>query len=210
MIAIANKGAQDVERKIGSTAKLGQPKLVPPTASLKATIMVSTSPRLPPLATADFTDEQKALAGNWAELNFTRVMVQHPTLYKVLIPFAEKMMSGSCLPPRDREILIIRTLALCGESYEAVHHVLIARSVGMTDAEIAAARTGAGLSAADQILVRAVEELVHDRCLGEETWQALAQRYSRVQLMEAVFLVGDYTMMSMVTRSFGMQAEGQH
>jgi hypothetical protein len=43
--------------------------------------------------------------------------------------------------------------------------------------------------------------------VGDATWSALTQRYSIPQAMEAVILVGDYTMLSMVTRSFDIAFE---
>lgn len=164
--------------------------------------------RIAPLAVDRFTDEQKVLVGDWHHLNFSRVLVQHPGMYRVFLPFLDKLIRGSTLPPRDREILCIRTLALGGDVYETHHHVTIARKAGMTEAEIEAARTGgAGLSQFDQCLVRAAEELVREQCVSDPTWACLAERYSREQTMEVVFLVGCYTVMAMITRSFGMQVE---
>ncbi len=172
--------------------------------------MRPSKPRIPPLSPDAFTDEQAAIAGDHAKFNFARVMVQHPQLYKSFIPFAEQLMRRSGLPPRDREILLLRTLALCHEAYEAPHHVLIARQVGMTDLEIAAARAGGGdLPAFDRALLRAAEELVLDRCVSDTTWRMLAQRYSQAQLMEVVFLVGAYTMSSMATNSFGIPIDAE-
>src|SRR5690242_18637172 len=73
------------------------------------------SPRIPPILPAAFTAQQKQLAGGWDTLNFTRVIVQHPELYGAFIPFLDKLIRGSNLPPRDREVLIIRVLAVCEE-----------------------------------------------------------------------------------------------
>ena len=56
----------------------------------------------------------------------------------------------------------------------------------------------------DLALVCAAEELVRDHCLSDTTWQLLAQHYSRTQLMELVFLVGEYAMTAMATNSFGI------
>jgi 4-carboxymuconolactone decarboxylase len=166
------------------------------------------SVRIAPLSPDDFTGEQKALVGDWHHLNFCRVLVQHPGMYRAFLPFLDKLIRGSTLPPRDREILCIRTLALGGDVYEGHHHVSIALKAGMTQAEIEAAKTGgAGLAQFDQSLARAAEELVRQQCVSDSTWACLAQRYSREQLMEAVFLVGCYTVMAMITRSFGMEVE---
>jgi alkylhydroperoxidase family enzyme len=171
--------------------------------------MRQSPPRIPPVAPDQFTEEQAALVGAWSALNFSRVIVRHPELYRTLIPLIEKLIPGSDLPPRDREILVLRTLGLCNEVYEAHHHVLIARNAGMTDAEIEAARAGgAGLSPFEQTLARAAEELVRNHRVGEATWRELAETYTTAQLMEVTALVGGYALMAMLTRTFGIELEG--
>ena len=170
--------------------------------------MSQTSPRIPPASPERLIDEQKALLGDWGALNFSGVIIEHPGLYRALIPLIAKLISGSDLPPRDREILVLRTLALCDETYEAAHHELIAEGAGLSAAEIAAARAGGeALAPADRLLAAAAEELVRDRVVSEATWKALAQRYAKVELMELVALVGGYTLMAMLTRSFGIELE---
>src|SRR3546814_8723581 len=84
--------------------------------------MNASSPRIPPLHPEEFTDEQKELVGPWSVLNFSRVLARHPSLYRVFVPVVEKVIRYTDLPPRDREVLVIRTLAQCNETYEADHH----------------------------------------------------------------------------------------
>ena len=171
--------------------------------------MRPSAPRIPVVAPEAFTPEQAELVGNWSKFNFARMMVNHPALYRTFLPLGEKLMGGSSLPHRDREILILRTVSLCGETYEATHHLAIGRNVGLTDAELAAATSGGeGLAPDDQLLVAAVEELAGDHCLSDETWGRLSQRYSVEQMIELVFLVGNFTMLSMFTNSVGMACEG--
>jgi 4-carboxymuconolactone decarboxylase len=74
--------------------------------------------------------------------------------------------------------------------------------------EAVQAGEGAALGALDRTLVRAAEELVDERCLSEETWNALAKTYGIAQLIEVVFTVGAFTMLSMATNSFGMPLDG--
>jgi 4-carboxymuconolactone decarboxylase len=171
--------------------------------------MRQTSVRIPPVSAGALTDEQKALVGKWSSMNFATVTVTHPALYKVLMPLIAKVISGSNLPPRDREILVLRTLALCDEVYESHHHASIARNAGVTDSEIEQARSGRGadLSTFDQSLVRAAEELARDQFVSDKTWRELAQRYSPIELMEVVSVVGVYMLMAMLTKSCGIQLE---
>jgi 4-carboxymuconolactone decarboxylase len=178
------------------------------------------SPRIPPVSGEDMTEEQRLLlnapppgtTGSWvgdlSSMNFTAVLAQHPELFKTLLPLIAKLSPGSNLPPRDRQILLLRTLELGGETYEAYHQVVIARNAGMTDSEIEAAATGrGGLSPFEQCLVRAAEELFQEQCVSSETWEALSERYSPVELMEVVALVGGWTLMAMMTKSYGIQLE---
>jgi len=167
-------------------------------------------PRIPPLLPADFTAEQKAVVGDWGVLNFSRVLARHPGLYRVFVPFIEKVISFTDLPPWDREVLVIRALDQCGDTYESSHHVDIAYKVGMTDAQIEAVKAGgAELSEFDRWLIRAADELVRDHRVSDDTWQALSQRYSTVELMEVVGLIGCYVTIAMVPRSFEMQIENK-
>jgi alkylhydroperoxidase family enzyme len=170
--------------------------------------MTSPTPRIPPPSPESFSEEQKALTRGWEALNFSRVIVEHPAFYRAFMPLIAKVISGSDLPPRDREILVLRTLAACGDTYESAHHVLIARKAGLSDADIEAAQSGGpGLAPFERTLVRAAEELVADHVVSDATWAALSEHYSKVELMEVVGLVGVYTVMGMLTKSFGIPLE---
>ncbi len=164
--------------------------------------------RVPPLEVAEFSEEQAKLVGDWTHLNFSRVIVRHPEMYRVFVPYIAQAIGGTKLPPRDREVLVVRTLALGKDTYEAHHHVQIALKAGMSEADIAAVREGAdSLSEWDRLLVRAADELVRTQMLGDATWAALAEHYSEQQMMDLVFLVGCYNVMAMLTNSFGMEVE---
>jgi len=164
------------------------------------------SPRIPLVSRNAYTPDEAALASGRDIYNMTRMLVQHADFYRVFIPFVDKLMSRSLLPPRDRDILILRTLGLCDEAYEENHHVRIASTLGMSASEVEAAKTGRAevLGTFDRALVRAAEELVNDRCLSDEGWGTLTKAYTVNQMIEVVFLVGTYTMLSMATNSFGM------
>ena len=164
--------------------------------------------RVPPLSVSAFSEEQAELVGEWTHLNFSRVLVHHPALYRAFMPYIAQVIPDSSLPPRDREVLVLRTLALGGDVYEAHHHVQIAFKAGMSEADIAAVRAGdASLAEWDKTLVRAADELVAGQRLGDASWAALGERYTREQQMEVVFLVGCYNVMAMLTNSFGIEIE---
>jgi hypothetical protein len=82
----------------------------------------------------------------------------------------------------------------------------------MTAEDIALAKAGptAGSAAAEDVLLRAVDELVTDQFISTATWTQLATRYSQTQLIDLVFTVGQYVTVSMALNSFGVQLEPEY
>lgn len=169
-----------------------------------------TTARVPPLDDDRIDPETRARFGDEPMLAIFRTLAHHPKLLKRWLVFGNHVLAKSTLPPRERELLILRTGWLCRAEYEWGQHVLIARTAGLTDEEIA--RTGHGPDAPgwgdrDRTLLRAADELHADTCIGDETWAALARHWDVPQLIDVVFTVGQYTLVSMALNSLGVQPE---
>jgi alkylhydroperoxidase family enzyme len=165
--------------------------------------------RIAPVEPDAFTAEQAELVGGWKHLVFSRVIVNNPRMYRTFVPHIEAVIARTGLPPRDRQALVLRTLASCDETYELAHHVRISRKAGIGEDAIAAFQSGAGdaLTVFDRVLIAAADELKRDQDMTDATWAALAERYSTEQLMEVVFVVGCYLTMAMLTKTCGMPLE---
>jgi alkylhydroperoxidase family enzyme len=113
------------------------------------------------------------------------------------------------LAPREREIVILRTGFLCKSGYEWTQHVRIGLREGLTEDEIARLKKGAGAGwgAADAALIRASDELHADQFIGEATWAELGAHFSDKQRMDVVFTAGQYTQVSMMLNTFGVQLD---
>ena len=171
-------------------------------------------PRVEPLETAQQSAEAQELTASMAEnmrsLNIMQTLAQHPQLMRRWMVFANHVLGKSTLPVRERELLILRIGFLCQSGYEWGQHVLIARQAGMTDEEIRACQTGSaapGLADLDRLLFKATEELHEDAHVSDATWAGLAQHLNTQQLMDVVFTVGQYNLVSMALNSFGVQAD---
>jgi len=86
---------------------------------------------------------------------------------------------GSLIAPREREILIDRTAALCGCEYEwGVHATVFGKAVGLTPEALQATAIGDAndpvWSERDALLVRLADELHHTAQVSGELWNALA------------------------------------
>ncbi len=172
-------------------------------------------PRIAPLTESQWNEEQiKVLTPLKREdgsvLNIIATLGRHPKLVDRFIPFGLYILREQTLPDRDREILILRIGWLCQAKYEFGRHTLDGKSAGLTDEEILRITKGPdepGWSTFDATLVRAVDELYNDAIISEATWKVLSERYNEKQLMDMIFTVGEYNMVSWVLNSLGVQLE---
>lgn len=143
-------------------------------------------------------------------LNIFATLVHHPKLMKRWQVFGNHVLNKSTLPPRDREILILRIGWLCRSEYEFGQHVVIGRREGLSDQEIQRITRGPdaeGWDPFEATLLRAVDELHGDAFLSDATWNELAARYDTMQLMDLVFTVGQYNLVSMALNTLGVQQD---
>jgi alkylhydroperoxidase family enzyme len=143
-------------------------------------------------------------------LNIFRTLAHHPKLLKRWTVFGNHVLFKSTLPARERELIILRIGWLCRSEYEFGQHTRIGRQAGLTDEEICRIPVGPdapGWSAADVDLLRATDELHHDSKVSDATWQRLAARWNTQQMLDILFAVGQYTLVSMVLNSAGVQLD---
>ena len=143
-------------------------------------------------------------------LNALGLLARHPALTRAFHTFTGHVLFASTLSPRERELLILRVAAVRGSDYEWTQHVVLAGDAGLAPDEVARVAEGpdaAGWSPLDQAMVRAVDELIRDATIADETWEALAGSLADQQLMDLVFTVGAYDLLAMAFRSFGVELD---
>jgi alkylhydroperoxidase family enzyme len=168
------------------------------------------SPRIPPLPVEEIDGEIRQRLGDRSILNIFRTLAQHPKLMKRWLVFGNHVLGNSSLPPRERELVILRIGWLCRSAYEWGQHVRIALGSGLSQAEIDRIPSGAeasGWSELDRALLCATDELHADAFISDATWAALAAHYDTHRLMDLIFTVGQYNLVSMALNSLGVQPE---
>jgi AhpD family alkylhydroperoxidase len=113
--------------------------------------------------------------------------------------FAGRLMPGGKLPRRQTELVILRVAHLRGCRYEFDHHVHLGRRAGVTAADVERVQAGPdapGWSVEEQALLRAADELIATRDLGEDAWRALRSSYDERRALELILLVGHYDMLA--------------
>jgi len=143
---------------------------------------------------------------NGEVVNIFRVLMQNPKLARSWSRFAGYILGGQSLPARDREILILRIGWLNQAAYEWEQHVRIGKAAGLTDDEIDRISKGpkAGWNKHDVALVQAADDLYENSVVSDETWKQLSERFNTEQMMDAVFTVGQYNLVSWALNSFGV------
>ena len=173
-----------------------------------------SEPRINPLEEEDWNRDVKEMMKPFINqgrvFNIFKTLAHHPDLARRWMVFANHILGKSTLSERDREFLILRIGYLCQSGYEWGQHVQIARRCNMSDDEIRSIKTGPqtlGLSTKDKVLMQAVDELHEDSYISNETWMNLSDYFNTKQLMDIVFTVGQYNLVSMALNSFGVQLD---
>ncbi len=167
-------------------------------------------PRVDPLSDAQLDPETRERLGDGPVLNIFRTLANHPKLLKRWLVFGSHILGKNSLEPRERELVILRTGWLCRAEYEWAQHVEIARGSGLSDEEIERIARGTdapGWSERERALLRAADELHAEQFVSDETWNTLSKHYETRQLMDLVFTVGQYTLVSMALNTLGVQLE---
>ena len=159
--------------------------------------------------------------------NAMATLARHPDLTETFLPFNTRLLLHNTLPPRLRELAILRVARRCGCAYEWAHHVKIAARAGLSEAEIEAAGRGevaasldsaslasaslasASLASAelDSAVLSAVDELGDTCNLSDRTWARLGEHLDERQLMDLVFTIGAYSLLAMALNTFGVEPE---
>jgi 4-carboxymuconolactone decarboxylase len=169
-------------------------------------------PRISPLPESEWTAEMRELIPKGptggGPLNIFTTLIRHPGLFKRWMVFGNHVLGKSTLPVRERELVILRTGWRCKSVYEFRQHTRIGLQCGLTKDEIRRLTLGVDAwSGPDALLVQASDQLHDDQFIADVTWQALREHWSEQQLMDLVFTIGQYTLVSMALNTFGVQLE---
>jgi len=119
---------------------------------------------------------------------------------------------ASPLSMRQREIVIDRTCARCGNEYEwGVHIAGFAPHIGMDEAQIYATVHGAAddpvWSPEEAVLIATVDALIDHKRLSDAEWAALKHHFDAPQALEIVQLIGFYHGVSLICGALDLPLE---
>jgi 4-carboxymuconolactone decarboxylase len=123
---------------------------------------------------------------------------QHKRLFLSMMPYSALLLRGR-LPQVDTELVILRVAHLRDSEYELQHHRWMGRRRGLDDqtqelifAWPNTSGHAGGLTDRQQTLLRATDEFILNRSIGDEVYQQLSHHLDRRQLIEFCLLAGQY------------------
>ena len=171
----------------------------------------ASQPRITPIAPPYDADTEAQLL-KWMPpgaaiepLVLFRTLMVHSGLASRMRPLGAAILGHGLLDPRSRELMILRTCALCEAEYEwGVHAVAFGSAVGLTQQQIAATArrdAGSGWSDRDRLVIRLADELHATDTVSESLWEELVGTWEPAELLELMVAAGWYRTLSYVINS---------
>jgi alkylhydroperoxidase family enzyme len=120
------------------------------------------------------------------------------------------LLDAGSISLREREIMILRTTALCRSEYEwGVHIAFFGKAAGFTAEQIAATVSGdrEPFSDPERLLLALCEELHRSAAVSDDLWRQVAAVYRPDQLVELLALAGQYHTIAYLTNALAIELE---
>ena len=173
-----------------------------------------STPRVPPVPESQWDDAQKALVAKYSPSgradNALKTLLNLTPLVDGLMTYTNYLLNESSLPPRQREMLVLRAAWLGGSQVLWSTHAPAARAAGLSAAEVRRIAQGpdtAGWDPFEATLLRLADQLYRNSSVTNSTWDALNAKFSLFNVMDAVETVNHFVVLSMIYNSFGVQPD---
>jgi alkylhydroperoxidase family enzyme len=137
-----------------------------------------------------------------------RTFAHHPELAKAFSPLNLHILGANTLPVKQRQIAIMRTAWITRAAYMWSSHLETSANCGLGPEMYAPIQNGPDdpwFTPFEATVMRATDELVNDRKIGDASWAALMAEWSKEQMLDFLFTVGCYVMIAGVMRSTGAE-----
>ncbi len=173
-----------------------------------------TRPRISPLPEAQWTDEHKQRIAKFLPAgtrpgNSFRTLLNVPELVDRTMTFHNYITGASSLPPRIRELLILRTAWLHGSDVIWRERVPLARKAGLTNEEIRKIAQGpaAGWDPFEANLLQMADQLFRNSFVNDAVFNTMAARYNTCNVMDAGMTVASISSLSLLYNTLGVQPD---
>lgn len=114
------------------------------------------------------------------------------------------LLDKGSITPLEREIMILRTCALCRSEYEwGVHVAFFSKTVGLSPVQVAATVNGSAeadcWNPAQRLILRLADELHASSQVSDALWAEMSKQWQPAQIIELMMLAGLYHAVSYLT-----------
>jgi len=147
---------------------------------------------------------------NSAARNVYLTLAHNPPVLDAWWGFLSNLLRAD-LPPRRRELLILRASLLWDCDYQWRHHVRVGARAGLGEDELLHVAHGdcGHWDAVERALLRSVDELYESSAISDRTWAVLADAHTVPELLEIPLIVGQYAMLAFLVNGVQIACDGE-
>lgn len=169
------------------------------------------SPRLRILADSELAPRAAKVVESW-NMNLHRTLAHSPDMLADWLPWAERVLRGNSLSERHRELVILRVAVAWQSDYEWGLHAIIARRVGMQDADLKAVACGPDdrhWDTFEAALLRATDQVLDRKPVDDALWEVLAASFTSQQLVDFMMTIAEFSLVAMMLTTFRIPLENR-
>lgn len=139
-----------------------------------------------------------------------RVLLHSPALAEGWSTFFGAIRGGTTVPPRLRELAILRVANLNGDTHNRWHHEEIARRLGITEEELLALRgreAPVGFSELERAVLAYADALTTDVKVDDAVFGAVRELVTTRQVVEITGIIASYNCVSRFLVGLGIDRE---
>jgi len=131
-------------------------------------------------------------------LNLYRMLLQSPPVAEGWLAFLTSIRQKSGLAPRVRELVIMRVAVLNAAEYEFQAHLPFVQKEGVTEAQIAALRTGdtALFDERERAALAYADAMTRSIRVSDDVFAAVRRSFDDREIVELTATVGAYNLVS--------------
>ncbi len=133
------------------------------------------------------------------KMNVARMIANSDAAFYPFSMLGNSLLTRSKLDPRLRELAILRTAKVSKSLYEWTQHVPIAKSTGVSDAQVDAIEnweSASCFSDLDRLVLRFTDEVARNVKGGRDTLEALKKHMGAAEIVELVLSIGFWGMVA--------------
>ncbi len=157
------------------------------------------------------TEASRAFLSAMPPIHLFRALANAPHVGRRVAEMGQTLLFQCAFDAKLRELAILRAAHLVGNAYELGHHERIGRDLGMSAAQIAAARADGDAHAQtddERLVLNFATQIVRDQRAAPDTAAAVIARFGEAQAIELCVTVGYYAMVAYFLETFAIPFEG--